>query len=41
MWFSVVCKHAELDENDMVSLKVDEATFNYLNTHLVFVSLLK
>jgi hypothetical protein len=39
MWLSVLCKHAELDEDDLLSLKVDEPTFNYLNTHTVFVSL--
>jgi hypothetical protein len=39
MWLSTLSKHAELDIHDMLSLKVDEPTFNYLNTHLVFVSL--
>jgi hypothetical protein len=41
MWLSTLSTHAELDEHDMLSLKVDEPTFNYLNTHTVFVSLFK
>ena len=40
MWLSVVCKHAGLTAQDAISLKIDKATFDYLNSNVIFVSLL-
>jgi len=41
IWFSVLCKTAELDKNDLLNIKMDTRTYEYLSTEKLFTELLK
>ena len=41
IWLSVLCKTADLDEHDLLNIKVDARTEEYLSKDLVFTKLLE